>query len=83
MPEYECEDGPLVGQMVDWRDGEAEGQTLTICVVDVGGPGPDGDLEADYLVDRAPGPDLPGRLRFVAGRGAWREPALPRPVPSH
>lgn len=74
MAEYVCVDGPLSGQQFDWRDEPHEGEVLTIGLVDVaqGDVGPD-ETEADYRVlsRGGAGGSAPGRLAFVAGRGAW------------
>lgn len=81
MPEYVCVDGPLSGQLFDWRDEPHEGEILTIGLVDVSqqDAGPD-ETEADYLVQSPAGTGgAPGRLGFVAGRGAWRAEAAPVP----
>ena len=76
MPEYTCVDGPLAGQVLEWREPLADGQTTTLVLVDVGqdDPGPEGEPQADYRVERAPDDPVPGRLRFVAARG-WRTAA--------
>ena len=73
MPEYLCLDGPLSGQQLDWPEGTDPGQMLTVALVDVGQPevAPDEEPEADYRIERVADGDLPGRLRFVVGRGAW------------
>ncbi|WP_298457440.1 hypothetical protein [uncultured Cellulomonas sp.] len=84
MPEYVCLDGPLSGQQLDWRDVAVEGELVTIGLVDVGQDdvGPHGPTEADYVVERV-ADVVPGRLRFVAGRGAWHPDALlAAPVPA-
>jgi len=84
MPEYVCLDGPLSGQQFDWRDVAGPGELVTIGVVDVGQDdvGSQEQTEADYIVERT-ADAAPGRLRFVVGRGAWREGALRvAPVPA-
>jgi hypothetical protein len=81
MPEYMCGDGPLAGQVFEWDEWAEAGQTLTFCLVDVGHDGLDVEPEADYRVVAEPSGGEPGRLAFVAGRGAWRSPALAGPVP--
>ena len=77
MPQFMCVDGPLSGQQFDWPEGARTGQTLTIAVVDVGQPevAPEDEPEAEYRVERTAEEDLPGRIRFVTGRGPWRAPA--------
>ncbi len=77
MPQFVCVDGPLSGQQLDWPEGARTGQTLTIALVDVGQPevAPEDEPEAEYRVERTAEGDLPGRLRFVTGRGPWRAAA--------
>jgi len=79
VSEYLCMDGPLSGQQLDWDEGTTPGQTLTVAVVDVGQPevAPDEEPEADYRIERLADDDLPGRLRFVGGRGPWRPSDAP------
>ncbi len=78
MTEFVCVDGPLSGQALDWPATAGQqpepGGTLTVAVVDVGLPDvpAEDEPEADYRVERMPEADLPGLLRFVAGRGPWR-----------
>lgn len=74
MCEYLCVDGPLAGQQIQWPEGAAGGRTLTVAMVDVGRPEvrPEDEPEADYRIERVAEAGLPGRLRFVGGRGPWR-----------
>ena len=77
MAEFVCVDGPLSGQVLAWpatAGPQEPGGTLTVAVVDVGLPevAAEDEPEADYRVERMPEADLPGLLRFVAGRGPWR-----------
>ena len=73
MPQYLCLDGPLGGQILEWRDPPPDGVTLTVGVVDVDvhDPAWPGPPEVDYVVEQAARGADPGRLRYLTRRGTW------------
>ncbi len=77
MPQYLCVDGPLAGQLVDWREPVDEHEVVTMIVVDVvdvSGPDVDADGAVDYRVAGPAVDGLPGRLRFAGRRGSRPRP---------
>ncbi len=79
MAEYLCMDGPLHGHALEWPDGVDPGGVLTVAMIDVGQPevAPHDEPEADYRIERPALDGVPGRLRFVAGRGPWGAASAP------